>query len=241
MTQSTFESLTGVTLTAAQESRFSTLEALAEKQLEKLLGYPLDPADWANLYNESGKTQESCVCPDPDLTLDAADAVVGKYRVFDWKPSDRYVHIDPATTVNKVKLVRENITYHTFDVDNEEVALKWEGTTDVATTNRVVRYLDMRNCDWPCYWTSPCWKRHDYLRIAVDATWAFSSVPAALEEVQAGLILHGFRDQERDDIQSESRGSHSFTRREAQTWVQKYPVLSEYVGPNGLAKAPRPM
>lgn len=235
MTDETFEALTGVTLTDDQNSRFETVEALATKQLERLLGYPLDPSTWANLYNETGKTQDDCVCPDTDLDLDAADAVVGKYRIFDWNPHDRYVRIDPATTINKVKLVREDITYHTFDVDNEEVAVNWEGTRDVATTNRVARYLDMRNCDWPCYWTMPCWKRQDYLQLAVDATWAFSAVPEELQEVQAALILNGYRDQERDDIQAESRGSHSYTKKDMVEWYDKYPCLKYYAGPNGMA------
>lgn len=241
MDASTFSNFTGKTLTAGETSRFTTLNEVATKDLERLLGYPLDPSGWANLYNETGKTQDDCICPDVDVDLDAADAVVGKYRIFDWKPSDRYIHIDPATTITRVKLIRENITYHTFDTDNEEVAIKWEGTTDVSTTNRVARYLDMRNCDWPCYWTSPCWKRHDYLQVAVDATWGYSAVPSELQKILADMILHEYRNHERDDVQSESRGTHSYTLRErpADYWVTKYPALKEYAGPNGLATRKR--
>lgn len=241
MTAQEYSDLTGVTLTTAEADRFDTVSAAAEKNLERLLGYPLDPSDWANLYNETGKTQDDCVCPDVDADLDPADAVVGKYRIFDWVPTDRFVRIDPATTINKVKLIREDITYHTFDVDHEEVAVKWEGTTDVATTNKVARWLDMRGCDWPCYWTSPCWKNHDYLQIAVDATWGYSTVPTELTQVLADLITYGYRDYGRDDIQSESRGTHSYTLRERTGgyWVDKYPALAEYAGPNGAAYRPR--
>lgn len=240
MDQTAFTNLTGVTLTSDQVTRFETLESLATKQLERLLGYPLDPDSWENLYNETGKTQDDCICPDVDVDLDAPDDVEGKYRIFDWKPSDRFVQIDPAITVYKVKLIREDITYHTFDTDNEEVAVKWEGTTDT-DGNRVARWLDMRNCDWPCYWTSPCWKKHNYLQLAVDAEWGYEDVPLELQEIQASLLLDGYRDPQRDDIQSESRGTHSYTLRErtAGYWMDKYPAIGAYAGPNGLANRPR--
>lgn len=237
MDAATYTALTGNTLDTSETSRFATVLDVATKELERQLGYPLDTSTWANLYNETGKTKDDCVCPDIDADLDPADAVVGKYRIFDWKPSDRYIHIDPATAINKVKLIRENITYHTFDVDNEELAIKWEGTRDVATTNRVARYLDARSCDWPCL-LSPCWKKHDYLQIAVDATWAYTTTPTELKQIWADLIAKVYQGPD-DDVQSESRGSHSYTKREPRSLTERYPALAEYAGPNGLATRKR--
>lgn len=235
MTEAEFTDLTGITLSSSETGdRFTAIEDAAKKDLERQLGYPLDPSDWSNLYNETGKTQDDCICPDVDNTLDAADVVVGKYRLFDYHPTDRYLSIDPATQINKVKLVRENITYKTFDISNgettDDIAIKW-----VNGNPKVTYYLDLENCSSWYGWREACWRRMKYVQLAVDATWAFTTVPAELNKIHADLIAKQLRGPDMD-IQSESRGSHSYTLREALSLADKYPALRDFAGPNGAAK-----
>lgn len=229
MDYATFSKLTRVTLSSAEQTDFSTIEDTATKQLERLLGYPLDPSDWPNLYNETGKTQAECICPDVDNTLDSPDAVVGKYRLFNWYPTDLYVPIDPATAINRVKLIREDVTYKTFDEDEEEVAVKWQNGSP-----KVTKYLDLRSCSY--IWRKPCWRDQDFHQIAVDATWAYTTLPSELEMALAKLIADIYKGAGSDDILSESRGSHSYTKRDRQTAAEKYPELMEFAGPNGTLK-----
>lgn len=239
MTEAEFTNLTGITLSSSETGdRFTAVEDVAQKDLERQLGYPLDPSSWANLYNETGKTQADCICPDVDNTLDAADAVVGKYRLYDYHPTDRYLSIDPATAIHKVKLIRENITYKTFDISNgettDDIAIKW-----VNGSPKVTYYLDLENCTSWAGWREACWRRMKYVQLAVDATWAWgdetSEIPRELQAIHADLIAKQLRGPDLD-IQSESRGSHSYTVREPVSLVEKYPALKEFAGPNGLAK-----
>lgn len=241
MDYTTFNTLTGVTLSLTDQSRFTTIEDVATKELERLLGYPLDPTDWANLYNETGKTQTDFICPDADNTLDSPDVVVGKYRLFDYHPSDRYLSIDPATAIHKVKLVREDITYKTFDVSNgeetDDISIKWKMVSVTGTTeSKITQYLDLENCLSLTGWRNPCWYSPKWVQLAVDADWAFTTLPRDLEIILAKMIADNFQEFGRDDLQSETRGSHSYTRREPQTVMDKYPALKEYAGPNGTAK-----
>lgn len=239
MDEETFTDLTGITLDQSESDRFDTILAVATKELERMLGYPLDPSDWSNLYNETGKTTSDCPCPDVDTdALDPPDALPAghKYRLFDWHPTDRYLHIDPNTAVHAVKLVNNSVTYKTFnDEDNEnEYLVKWENGSPKYT-----RYLDLANCGWN--W-KPCWRSMEYVQLAVDATWAWTTVPDELNMIWADMIATGF-ERPNPNLQSETRGSHSYTLREGtgttQDLVSRYPVLSELAGPNGLATPKR--
>jgi hypothetical protein len=226
VTQAEFTALTGITLDSSETTRFATIEEKATKELERQLGYPLDPSDWENLYNETGKASD-CPCPDVDIEeLEPPDAVVGTYRLYDFYPDDRFLHIDPATEINRVKLVNNSVTYKTFnDEDNEnEYLVKWENGDP-----QFARYLDLEGCVW-----RPCWKRMKYVQLAVDAEWGFEEIPVELQSILADLIANGY-ERPNLDIQSESRGSHSYTRGEGKTLSEKYPALAEFAGPNGLA------
>lgn len=231
MDEQTFADLTGITLDQSESDRFDTVLEVATKQLERQLGYPLDPSDWANLYNETGKTTGDCPCPDVDTDeLEDPDPVVGKYRLFSWYPTDRFLHIDPATAVHRVKLVNNSVTYKTFNDEGEnQYLVKWENNSP-----RFTRYLDLSNCNW----LPECWRSMPYVQLAVDATWAWSTAPTELNQAFADMIAKLY---ERSDpeLQSETRGSHSYTKRESQGVSQdlasRYPVLGELAGPNGLA------
>lgn len=236
MDQSTFTALTGITLSDGDGDRFDTVSDAATAMLEQQLGYPLDPSAWSNLYNEAGKTQDECICPDvvnDDYTLDPADAVVGKYRLFTWEPEERYLPIDPATAIHAVKLVHNDVTYKTFNQDtSNEYRIQWQNGNP-----KVAYYLDMYQCGWN-YWPQ-CWQRKQSVQVAVDADWAWDTIPDGLNLLWAKMIADGFKSYDYDDIQSESRGSHSYTKRDRETATQKFPELAKYAGPNGLAKRPR--
>lgn len=252
MDESTFTALTGTQLGSIDSDRFYSVLAVATAELEKQLGYPLDPSDWSNLYIETGKTQDES-CPDvvtDDTDLDDPDEVEGAYRLYSYTPTDRFLHIDPALAIHKVKLVNDGITYKTFDDDDSdnEFMVKWENANP-----QITQYLDLSQSQWPQQlW--PCWKRLGAYQLAVDADWAWEveeeagegspavyGIPQDLMSVLAHMTADAFRGHDEADVQSESRGTHSYTKYDKQTTAERYPILKEYAGPNGLAKATRPV
>lgn len=230
MEQERYESLSGTTLDESQSSRFETVNDVAVAELEKILGYPLDPTTWENLYNETGKTEDECPCPDVDTdNLQDPDPVVGKYRLYDYYPTDKYLAIDPATAIHNVKLVKDDVTFKTYEEDDYRV--NWKSGKP-----KVAKYLEL--C-WKDHCLCACVRRCDCVQVAVDATWAYTALPLELEQILAEMIFVGYEDWNRKGIKSESRGTHSYTKLDKQDWLTKFPILASYAGPNGTATRPR--
>lgn len=223
MDSSTYTNLTGKTLSTSQASRLSLQSKLAKRQLQRLVGYPLNPNDWDNQYTESGKT-DGCFCTLTDETeLEPADDVVNAYRFFWWEPRDLFLPIDPATKIHAVKLVRDTVTLHTIDTD--EYRPQWENDCD----EPFVRYLALtqRTIVW-----HSCYRNAERVQVAVDADWGFESCPLELKKVWAEMIADSF--DTKKDIKSETALTHSYTKFGPTDAVTTYKdVISFYAGPNG--------
>lgn len=248
MDQSTFTQLTGITPSASQSTRFDSVAQLSGEALEELLGWPLDPTSWGNQYLEIGKVKDEWwSCPDVDISdLDPPDAVIGATRLYDWNVNDTYLHIDPATAIHAVKIVRDGITYRTFDTARYSLNLE-NGTTPYG------RYIQLHN--ELRMWMLALWPR-PYLfygdtqasanvQVAIDADWAFaddddenSTLPTKLQKTWADLVYYEL-DVNKRDLKSETMLSHSYSRNaHADPTVANAATIAKYVGPHGTAKTP---
>lgn len=197
-----------------------------------MLGFTLSSGSVnTNLYNELGKTDSECSCPIVDLdSLEAPDAVVTAYRLYNYNLNDTFWRVDPFTTVNKVKLV-----YLKQGASPNGVTVKTFLDTDIRVTpdkNGWNKYIEFSP---ETYYLC----RHDHtLQLAVDAVWQFSSIPTDLKYVWCDMITY-YADDNRD-IKSESILTHSYTK--GDTTAPEYKdrnrnVLIRYAGPHGsLAK-----
>lgn len=240
MDQPTFKQLTGIELDCDQAERFTNVVSLSKLQLEGMLGWPLDPEDFENQYEEEGKIRSSvlCLCNEEEENLDSPDDVVGRYRVYKYFSTDTFIKIDPALEIHAVKLVKGNITYRTFETD--EYFPVWKNGNPKFCTSLQIR----KECLTPCNWLYAC--PGEYM-IAVDAEWAFpntedeeplTTLPLELQKVWADMVANEF--EEKKDIKSESITSHSYTKFEPKTIYEIYKaVFDKYAGPTGTVRRPR--
>jgi hypothetical protein len=200
--------------------------------LETLLGYTLS-SDLVNenLYNELGKSQLDCFCPTVDIqNLDDPDPVVTAYRLYPYNPNDKFLHVDPFTRLNKVKLVyvkpgdgANGVTIRTFEDDEIRVSVGRDG---------IAKYIE--RCE-RCYCECQC---QDCVQLAVDADWLWpdGDWPTDLQYLLADMVTY-YADPKRD-IRSESITTHSYTLN-ARTAPERDPanaaVLRKYAGPYGSA------
>lgn len=222
--------LTGTT--ASNEALVEAQIKRARAELETMLGYTLCPDKvQENLYNELGKTQNECACPNVIDTeeLDDPDDVEGGYRLFNYNPNDQYFHIDPFATIYKVKLVYvrhgegdQGITLKTFDNDEVRVHLGRDGWS---------KYLEhCRDCLCLCD-CSGC------VQLAVDADWQWTDcLPLDLLYVWADMVTYNVDCKK--DVKSESIQGHSYTKFDRilpQNLAQNFAIIQRYAGPHGSA------
>lgn len=250
MDQSTFTDLTGVQLTSSQVSRFGSVAKLCGRKLEEMLGWPLDPSNWDNQYLEIGKTKSEWWSGSHVDTSDLndPDAVVGKTRLYKWRPGDPYLFIDPALTLHKVKLVKNGITYRTFDAQDYSLRLvngyepygKYVAFSDGFYRWMDIWYFEPSILDIVLASHTP---DGDYLQVAIDADWAFPkedgcpTLPLPLQEAWADLIAYKL-DLKRD-VKSESVLSHSYSKNVTPDPATVHAdVIRKYIGPRGTADTP---
>jgi hypothetical protein len=217
---STYQTLSGITVLDSQLARVTAAIARTQAILETMLGYSLDPViALQNQYNESGISSVEC---DDDSALDPADPVETAYRIFPYNRHDKYLNIDPATSINKVKLIRNNITV--LVIDDYRVDYK----------NGLIKYLRQEKCFYRCY--DEC---HN-VQLAVDAVWLggddyqLQDLPDDLLFVWSDMITF-YADAKRN-IRSETLATHSytkFTNQPPEMLSHNMAVLNKYVGPNG--------
>lgn len=228
MDLSTYQTLTGITVSSSDTARVTAELTRSRRQLEALLGYTLDPSlRNTNFYNELGKATTDCAYPIVDIdTLDDPDAVVTAYRLYDYNVTDKYWHIDPFTTINAVKLVYvkqganpNGVTLKTFD---DEAIRAHFGKDNWS------KYLEYTPND---FWTC----RYDYhIQLAVDAVWGFATIPVDLQYVLADMVTYS-SDLEKN-IKSESILTHSYTKFDNVAPEKEYAnnsVIARYAGPHG--------
>jgi hypothetical protein len=227
MTIDTYQELTGRTVSSSKEALISSTIRKTQRMLERMLGYTLNYEDINdNQYVESGKTQTECPCPDDDLTLDPPDAVVTAYRLFPYNSSDRYLFIDPASKINAVKLVKDDVTYKTIESDEYRADYK----------NGIIQYLDQVEC-----WCDvECCNYCEYVQLAVDADWLWDEdeTPEELLDVWAEMV--SFYSNKKRYVISETLGPHSYRQSNAgntppEMLSHNLKIIKYYAGPNGTA------
>lgn len=207
--------------------------ARVQSMLETMLGFTLDPSLVnTNLYNELGKTQLECACPDVDSEdLQPADAVVNAYRLYDFNDLDQYFWIDPFKKINKVKLVyikqgsgTTGVTIKTFD-DDEIRIHQGRGT--------LKKYLERcLSCNCQCSCT-------ECVQLAVDAEWLWadsSEIPSDLLYVWSDMVTWYSNPKNVAGIKSESIDTHSYTRfddKRPEFEPYNLSVIKKYAGPYG--------
>jgi hypothetical protein len=224
MTLAEYEILTGVTVPIANQTRVTAQIAKTQAILESLLGYSLDPSIASeNQYDELGISPTECPCDTP-TTLNPAEPVQFAYRLFPYNKKDSILSIDPAFSINQVKLVRNGITFKTID--------DWHGILK----NGLIKYLQQNLC-----WCSCC-DLCEGVQLAVDAVWLGAEVdynnvelPVDLQGVWAEMIT--YYSCPKTNIKSETLGSHSYTKfqdEKPEMISINQSIIKKYAGPNGL-------
>ncbi len=228
MTLEQYTELTGITVSTSQEAVVTAQIARTERILESLLGYTLESADrLTNLYIETGQTSLDCSCSNIEAEdLKPPDAVMYAYRLFSYNYKDKYLFVDSFTSLNKVKLVKDDITYKTFDED--DIRTDW-GRDGIA---KFIELCEGCGCDTDC--------TRDCLQLAVDADWCFATIPDDLLQVWADMVT--FYSSSNYNIKSQTVLGHSYTLA-SQTTPQdesyNNAILLKYAGPYGtLARIP---
>lgn len=193
------------------------------RSLERMLGYPLEEsAVNDNQYTEIGKTSIDCPCGsiDTDNLLDP-DAVVYAYRLFTYNKHDTYLHIDPASAVHKVKLVKGGVTVKTLDSDFYRLDYK----------NGFIKYIEQCQCWCTCSGDCGC------VQLAVDASWLWpddDNIPSELEDLWMDMVTY-YSDRKKD-IKSETLGPHSYTKfgnSAPESLAENVAIINKYIGGNG--------
>lgn len=224
MDLATYQTLTGIVVPSQRQAIVTAMITRTRRILEDMLGFTLDPTiAHANEYTESGKTQSDCPCPEVAPTLDPADAVVTAYRLFKYYPGDKYISIDPATTINAVKLVNGTITYKTLETSEYRVQVD----------RGITKYLEQIRCWISC---TDC----EYVQLAVDADWLWNdenNIPTDLKYVWADMVTY-YSDPKKD-VRSETLGPHSYSKydRESPEYqAQNISIIKRYAGPHGSVR-----
>lgn len=229
MTPKKYTELTG--LEVSNETMFNAKSRRVRTQLELLLGFTLDKQKTnENLYNEQGKSQRDCAYPnvnDGDVALNEPDEVVNAYRLFKFKDTDKYFHVDPFTKLHKVKLV-----YIRGDI---EITMKTLPNVREQRERGWAKWIEKcKECFCLCECTG-C------VQLAVDADWLFEDcLPDDLSYVWADLITDELEGSIKG-IKRESITSHSIEYTEWQDaggtglflTNTQYATLAKYAGPLG--------
>lgn len=199
-----YSELTGITVLTAQESKVIANIDKARRILEDLLGYTLDPT----LVNEN------------EYEL---DDITGSLRLFTYRDSDRYFHIDPASAVHAVYLERNGEVVETLETDD------WH----TITKHGFIKFIEQ------CHiWWCPCHRYHDGIQIVVDATWLWGDnlIPDDLLQVWADMTTYYSDD--KSNIKSETLGPHryeKFGNKPPEEEKYNISIIRKYAGGNGSA------
>lgn len=231
---STYQQLSGVTVPSGRVDFVQAQIDRTQSMLETMLGFTLNHENvTTNLYNELGKSQTECSCPDVDTeNLNDPDEVVGSYRLFKYNSLDPYIHVDPFTVLHKVKLV------HIRPGDSAENP---RGVTMRTLTEGQLR-VDYGREGWAkyiercqeCVCVCAC---QECVQIAVDADWLWDNtddIPKDLLYVWSDMVT--YYSNPKKGVKSESITTHSYTMAE-----QKAPelephnlsVIKKYAGQHG--------
>lgn len=224
---SKYQTLSGITVPAADVTRVTASIARTQAILETMLGFTLDPKKVeTNLYNELGKTTLECSCPSVNTDdLQDPDDVIGSYRLFRYNPLDKFFHVDPFTQINSVKMVYlrqgeepNGITMKTYDSSEIRIQGTRNEFSRFIQPSKVCECSDVGN-----------------IQIAIDANWMFDEcIPSDLKYVWVDMITY-YSDLKRE-IKSESIDTHSYTKDNVKAPEEKsinLNIIKRYAGPYG--------
>lgn len=227
MSIKTYEQLTGITVPESQAPLIQAQIRRVQAYLESSLGYTLNQNKaTVNQYQEKGKTVRDCACNGDFGELLSPDDVVGAYRLFSFRKSDKYFTVDPFTKIHKVKLVYvgpgegdTGVTIKTFD----------DGDIRIQKRGSVSKYVE--NCE-RCMCYCGC---DDCVQLAVDADWLFDGcLPDDLLYIWTDAVT--YEADCKKDVRSETLGSHSYTKFDRESPLMlatTQSILQRYSGPNG--------
>jgi hypothetical protein len=227
---SKYQELTGTTVTSARSARVTATIKRVRHQLEQLLGYPLDPVNLKNLYTELGKVpnQDFWAFFDIDTITDnllPPDDVINAYRIYDFNWADKYIAIDPQTTINAVKLVYNDITLKTFNPNEVRSEIGQDGLSKYI---EIVDRLGFLRLDFN--WQS--------IQLAVDADWTMEdTVPYDLLYLWAEMAT--YYSDPKQQVKSEQiglRGGHRYEKYDKEVpeeLARNQSILKQYAGPYG--------
>jgi len=186
---------------------------------ENMLGYTLSEMKRLdNQYEELGQSRFDCSCHGSDHDS-VVDEVEFAYRLFPYNSKDAYLKIDPATEINKIKLVRNGVTYKNLDKNDYLFEFK----------NGLVKYI--AQCNVWCGCRDVC----DCVQLAVDANWMFDEcMPTDLAMVL--IEMADFYADPKKDIKRQTLGTHTYERFDnklPEEKISNLSVLIKYAGPNG--------
>lgn len=219
--------LTGKTVPESQKTYYEALIARTQAKLESILGWSFTPEA---LYQEKGKTQRDCVCPDtPQSNLLPADEVKGIIKIFPYNSKDKFLHVDPFEEVYNVKLVkvlenREFVTFKTF-----------EHITKHYMANGIGRYIEKCKtcfCDCNCTNCVQLAVDGDWLKIPEESGLVF---PAEIYYLWCDMI--DYYGDPAKDIKSESVDGHSWSKgdiKAPEELESSITILKKYAGPYGI-------
>jgi len=223
MTISEYQTLTGITVPATMTALVTAQLNRTQIMLEELLGYTLNADNLEdNQYTETGIINDGlCAYPADVADLDSPDAIVSAYRLYPYNEKDIFLSIDPATAIHAVKLVSGSVTYKVFDAD------EYRAHSEMG----IIKYLEKTN---HCWWECECYCQKNGFQLAVDADWAFTALPVALQLLQADMVT--YYSNQKKDIKSETLGSHSYTKYDRgaiEYESANTSLLLKYAGPLG--------
>ena len=216
----------GITIPDSKRAYYEAQIKRIQSRLETLLGFTLKAS---HIYDELGKSQVECVCPDipESSSLLPPDEVKGIIKIFPYNYKDKFLHVDPFYHVYNVKLgkVLEDktfITYKTFD-----------NFTTQYMSQGIGKYIEL--CP-TCFCDCDC---KDCVQLIVDADWidfteTESDIPDDLLYLWCDMVNY-YADPDKD-IKSESVDGHSWSKGDItapEETLNSKLLLQKYAGPYG--------
>lgn len=205
-----YTELTGFSINTNNQARIYAAIEKVQYILEDLLGYTL---------NEDERTTNYI----PSLTPTTA------YRLFPVRFNDVNHHIDPATAITTIKLMKNGAVEDTIE-STEYTAINDRGFYKYFVINQA---LTLNRVWYPFKKIIVC--ADDYYEWGVDAIWCHATdLPNSLMSVFADMVT--FYARTNKEIKSETLGSHSYTK-----FDQKAPeeiemnrkIITRFAGPKG--------
>ena len=247
-----FLEITGLSLTAAQEDQYETMNNKALARLEHALGWSFSSSDnyeevgqylnpsWLidqiKIYELAQNNKLSDMLQDPD-------DITNTWRLFPYYDLNTNMRIDPCSAVYKAKLV-----YPIIGEDNQFITIcnlsKFVPLVgkSIDQTNWITYLTKLADFPGTC---SCKYSETSSPMLAIDAEWLAKSIPTDLKEVLANMIIYEY--QNKPSLQadagrplkskSESVDGHSVSKTyaDSETLVSNDPLKQE--GPLSVIKS----